>query len=63
MTSVRRFQTLIFARDGSPIKTLTVHRHLNFKQTLIAAKDVMDQSLYKEFKTAMDNAFKDTSKE
>ncbi len=38
----RRFQTLIFARDGSPIKTLTVHRHLNFKLTLIAAKDVMD---------------------
>jgi hypothetical protein len=59
----RRFQTLIFARDGSPIKTLTVHCHLNFKLTLIAAKDVMEQRMYKEFDIAMDNAYKDTSKE
>ena len=59
----RRFQTLIFARDGSPIKSLTIHRQLNFKLVLIAAKDVMDPKLFKDFKNAMYIAYKDTSKE
>ena len=59
----RRFQTLIFARDGSPIKSLTIHRQLNFKLVLIAAKDVMDPKLFKDFKNAMNIAYKDTSKE
>lgn len=59
----RRFQTLIFARDGSPIKTLTIHRHLNYKLVLNAARDVMDPKLFKEFRNAMDIAHKDTSKE
>jgi hypothetical protein len=59
----RRFQTLIFVRDGSPPKTLTIHRHMNYKLALIAAKDVMDGRLYKEFKNAMEIAYKDTTKE
>jgi hypothetical protein len=59
----KRFQTIVFARDGSPPKTLTVHRQLNFKAALQAAKDVMTPKMHKEFKTAMDNAYKDTSKE
>ena len=59
----KRFQTIVFARDGSAPKTLTVHRALNFKATLLAAKDVMTSKMYKEFKTAMENAYKDTSKE
>jgi hypothetical protein len=59
----RRFQTLIFARDGSPIRALTIHRVLNFKLALLAAKDVMDPKMYRDFKNAMDIAFKDTSKE
>ncbi len=43
LSEVRRlFQTLIFARDGSPIRTLTIHRVLNLKLALLAAKDVMD---------------------
>jgi hypothetical protein len=59
----RRFQTLIFVRDGFPLKTLTVHRHLNYKLALTAARDVMEPKLYRDFKNAMDIAYKDTSKE
>ena len=59
----RRFQTLIFVRDGSPVKTLTIHRHLNYKLTLKAAKDAMEPGVYKQFKNAMEVAYKDTSKE
>ena len=59
----RRFQTLIFVRDGSPLKTLTLHRHLNYRLTLKAAKDAMEPGLYKQFKNAMEVAYKDTSKE
>ena len=59
----KRFQTLVFVRDGSPPKTLTVYRHLNFKAVLQAAKDVMTATMNKQFKTVMDNAYKDTSKE
>ena len=59
----RRFQTLIFVRDGFPLKTLTVHRHLNYKLALTAARDVMESKLYRDFKNAMDIAYKDTSKE
>ncbi len=59
----RRFQILIFARDGSPIRTLTIHRVLNFKLALLAAKDVMNPKMYRDFKNAMDIAYKVTSKE
>ena len=59
----RRFQTLIFARDGWPARTLTLHRPLNYKLALKAAKDTMDQGLYKQFKNQMEAAYKDTSKE
>ena len=59
----RRFQTLIFVRDGFPLKTLTIHRHLNYKLALTAARDVMEPKLYRDFKNAMDIAYKDTSKE
>jgi hypothetical protein len=59
----RRFQTLIYVRDGSPVKTLTIHRHLNYRLTLKAAKDTMETALYKQFKNAMEIAYKDTSKE
>jgi hypothetical protein len=55
--------SIMFALDGSAPKTLTVHRPLNFKAALLAAKDVMNTKMYKEFKTAMKNAYKDTSKE
>jgi hypothetical protein len=61
----RRFQTLIYVRDGYPVKTLTrtIHRHLNYKLTLKAAKDAMETVLYRQFKNAMEIAYKDTSKE
>jgi hypothetical protein len=59
----RRFQTLIYVRDGSPVKTLTIHRHLNYRLTLKAAKDTMETVLYRQFKNAMEIAYKDTSKE
>ena len=59
----RRFQTLIYVRDGSPVKTLTIHRHLNYRLTLKSAKDTMETVLYRQFKNAMEIAYKDTSKE
>ncbi len=59
----KRFQSIVFARDGSAPKTLTVHRPLNFKAALLAAKDAMNTKMYREFKNAMENAYKDTSKE
>jgi hypothetical protein len=58
----RRFQTLIVARDGFPLKSLTIHRDINFKLALLAAKDVMEKRMYTEFKNAMEHALKDTSK-
>jgi hypothetical protein len=57
------FQTLMFARDGFPVKTLTIHRPINFKLALLAAKDAMDPRTYTDFKKKMEHAYGDTSKE
>jgi hypothetical protein len=59
----RRFQTLIISRDGFPLKSLTIHRDINFKLSLIAARDIMEKRMFTDFKNAMENALKDTSKE
>ncbi len=59
----RRFQTLIMIRDGFPLKSLYIHRALNFKLSLVAAKDVLEKRTYTEFKNARENARRDTSEE
>ena len=59
----RSFQTLMFARDGFPVKTLTIHRPINFQLALLAAKDAMDPRTYTDFKKKMEHAYADTTKE
>ena len=59
----RRFQTLVFARDGFPLRTNCIYRQLNFKTVLQAAKDVMDKKLFTDFKNATEAALRDTAEE
>lgn len=58
----RRFQTLMFARDGYPLKTLTTHKKLNFKLVLRAANQIMTPKDYTAFQSQMDRAFRDTER-
>ena len=37
----RRFQTLMFARDGYPLKILATHKKLNYKLAIRAANQIM----------------------
>ena len=55
----RRFQTLMFARDGYPLKTLSVHKKLNYKLVLRAANQIMSSKDYTAFQGQMDRAFRD----
>ena len=48
---------------GFPVKTLTIHRPINFKLALLAAKDAMDPRTYTDFKKKMEHAYADTTKE
>ncbi len=57
------FQTLIIFWDCFPIISLSIHRNLNYKLALQAAKDVMDKQMYTRFWNAIEYAYKDTSKE
>ena len=57
------FQAALLARDGFPARTGALHRSLNLKQLLVAAKEKMDPAQYKRFKTQVEIAFNDTSKE
>ena len=56
----RRFQTLMFARDGYPLKTLATHKKLNYKLVLRAANQIMSTKDYTSFQAQMDRAFRDT---
>ena len=58
----RRFQTLMFARDGYPLKTLTTHKKLNFKLVLRAANQIMTPKDYTAFQSQMERAFRDTER-
>ena len=55
----RRFQTLMFARDGYPLKTLSVHKKLNYKLVLRAAQQIMSSKDFTAFQSQMDRAFRD----
>ena len=58
----RRFQTLMFARDGYPLKILSTHRKLNYKLAIRAANQIMPAKDYKAFLDQMDRAFRDSEK-
>lgn len=58
----RRFQTLMFARDGYPLKTLATHKKLNFKLVLRAANQIMSAKDYTAFQSQMDRAFRDSER-
>ena len=58
----RRFQTLMFARDGYPLKTLSTHKKLNFKLVLRAANQIMSTKDYTAFQSQMDRAFRDSER-
>ena len=58
----RRFQTLMFARDGYPLKTLSVHKKLNYKLVLRAANQIMSSKDYTAFQGQMDRAFRDSER-
>ena len=47
----------------SRVKMLTIHRPINFKLALLAAKDAMDPRTYTDFKKKMEHAYADTTKE
>ena len=57
------FQAALLARDGFPARTGALHRNINLKQLLVAAKEKMDSAQYKRFKNQVELAFNDTSKE
>jgi hypothetical protein len=59
----RRFTTLIAARDGHPLRFGATYREMNYRLALQAAKDVMPKPQYSAFRTQMEAAFKDGSKE
>ena len=58
----RRFQTLMFARDGYPLKTLSTHKKLNYKLVLRAANQIMSTKDYTSFQAQMDRAFRDSER-
>ncbi len=60
---LHEFQAALLALDGFPSRTGALHRNINLKQLLVAAKEKMDLEQYKRFKTQVECAFNDTSKE
>jgi hypothetical protein len=59
----KEFQIALLARDGFPAKTGALDRNKNLKQLLVSAKKVLEQTMYKKFKSQVETAFNDTSKE
>ena len=58
----RRFQTLMFARDGYPLKTLAQHKKLNYKLVLRAANQIMSTKDHTAFQSQMDRALRDSER-
>ena len=59
----KEFQIALLARDGFPAKTGALDRNKNLKQLLVSAKKVLEPTMYKKFKSQVETAFNDTSKE
>ncbi len=49
-----RFQALMFARDGYPLKNLASHKKLNYILALRAAQAIMSSKDYASFSDQMD---------
>jgi hypothetical protein len=58
----RRFQTLIFSRDGAGLKSQAPANAMNFKLVLLAAKAVMPAKEYASFRDQMDRAYQNKDK-
>jgi hypothetical protein len=58
----RRYQVLMLVRDGFPCKTAKNYQELNYRLVLQAAKDTMDTTSFKKFKSEMDAAFNSTDR-
>ena len=58
----RRFQTLIFSRDGAGLKSQAPANAINFKLVLLAAKAVMPAKEYASFRDQMDRAYQNKDK-
>lgn len=58
----RRFQALMFTRDGYPLKLLSNDKKLNYKLVLRAAQAIMSAKDYVSFSGQMERAYKDTDK-
>ena len=58
----RRFQYLMMARDGWPLKSQAGYKQLNFKLVLRAAKEIMPLKEANSFTAQMERAFRDTEK-
>ena len=58
----RRFQTLIFSRDGFGLKTQAPANAINYKLVLLAAKAVMPAKEYASFRDQMDRAYQNKDK-
>lgn len=59
----KEFQIALLTRDGFPAKTGALDRNKNLKQLLVSAKKVLEPTMYKKFKSQVEAAFNDTSKE
>ena len=58
----RRFQTLIFSRDGAGLKSQAPANAMNFKLVLLAAKAVMPAKEYASFRDQMERAYQNKDK-
>ena len=58
----RRFQSLIFARDGAVLKSQAPANAMNYKLVLHAAKAVMPAKEYASFRDQMDRAYQNKDK-
>ena len=58
----RRFQSLMFARDGYPLKTQATSNQANFKLVLRAAQAVMPTKEYSSFCAQMERAYQTKDK-
>ena len=58
----RKFQSLIFARDGAMLKSQAPANAVNFKLVLHAAKAVMPAKEYASFRDQMDRAYQNKDK-
>jgi hypothetical protein len=58
----RRFQYLLMARDGWPLKSQAGYKQLNFKLVLRAAREIMPLKEANAFCAQMERAFRDTER-